>query len=99
MRFWVTFRNEALDDLESAITYFSKYHGLSERFTFELNTRVEQLREFPELHQRVFFDVRRMLLTKFSIALYYIVHLESELIEVIAVMDVRRDPRLWQSRL
>jgi hypothetical protein len=48
MRFWVTFRNEALDDLELAITYFSKYHGLSERFTFELNTRVEQLREFPD---------------------------------------------------
>ncbi len=99
MRFWITFRQEALDDLESAITYFSKYPGFFERFRLELDSRVEHLREFPEMHQKVYLTVRRMLLTQFSIAVYYIVHLETEMIEVIAVMDVRRDPRLWQTRL
>jgi plasmid stabilization system protein ParE len=99
MKFWISFRNEALEDLESAIAYFSKYPELAERFTLELNTRIEQLREFPESHQRILFDVRRALLTKFSVAVYYIVHLESEVIEVIAVMDVRRDPKLWQTRI
>ncbi len=99
MRFWVSFRSEALEDVESALTYFSRFSDYSSRFALELERCVEQLRDFPESHQKIYFDVRRTLLLKFSIAVYYLVHDGSELIEIIAVMDARRDPKRWQERI
>ena len=99
MKFWVSFRTEALEDVESVLGYFSNYNDLAQRFNLEFERCIEQLRDFPESHQKIYFDVRRTLLLKFSIAVYYVVHLESELIEVIAVIDARRDPRLWQQRI
>jgi plasmid stabilization system protein ParE len=58
---------------------------------------VEQIRDFPESHPVLFVNVRRTLLIRFSIAVYYIAHRDS--VEILAVMDARRDPKKWQDRV
>ena len=39
----------------------------------------------------------RALLIRFSIAVYYVAHRDS--VEILAVMDARRDPKKWQDRV
>lgn len=100
MKFWVSFRAEAMGDLENALNYFAQFAVKNDtRFKFDLEQCIEQIREFPESHQKVFSDVRRALLTRFSYAIYYVVNLEDETIEVLAILDARRNPDHWQSRM
>ena len=53
MKFWVSFRSEALQDVESAIVYFSIYNDPATRFNLELERCIERLRDFPESHQTI----------------------------------------------
>jgi plasmid stabilization system protein ParE len=92
---WVVLRAEALADIEHAQIRFSE--ELEVRFSLELERCVEQIRDFPESHPVVLLNVRRALLIRFSIAVYYIAHRDS--VEILAVMDARRDPKKWQDRV
>ena len=101
MKPWVVLRAEALADIEHAQIHFSNFSNFSEeleaRFSLELELCVEQIRDFPESHPVLLRNVRRALLTGFSIAVYYIAHRDS--VEILAVMDARRDPKKWQDRM
>ena len=100
MKFWVSFRVEALGDLENALVFFFQFAVKNDAlFKFDLEQCIEQIRDFPESHQKVYLNVRRALLTRFSYAVYYVADLEQETIEVIAILDARRDPDHWQSRI
>jgi plasmid stabilization system protein ParE len=95
---WVVLRAEALADIEHAQIHFSSFsEELEVRFSLELERCVEQIRDFPESHPVVLLNVRRALLIRFSIAVYYIAHRDS--VEILAVMDARRDPKKWQDRV
>jgi toxin ParE1/3/4 len=100
MKFWVSFRAEAFSDLESALVFFSQFSVRNDvLFKFDLEQCIEQIRDFPESHQKIYLNVRRALLTRFSYAIYYVADLEHETIEVLAILDARRDPNYWQSRI
>ena len=100
MKYWVSFRAEARDDLEAALSYFSSFSIRNQHlFVFDFENRIEQLQDFPESHQKIHQDVRRTLLHRFSYAIYYRVHVQSETIEIIAIFDARRDPESWKGRL
>jgi plasmid stabilization system protein ParE len=95
---WVVLRAEALADIEHAQIHFSNFsEELEARFSLELERCVEQIRDFPESHPVMILNVRRALLIRFSIAVYYIAHRDS--VEILAVMDARRDPKKWQDRV
>ena len=91
-------RAEALADIEHAQIHFSNFGAeLEGRFSLEFERCVEQIRDFPESHPVLLVNVRRALLIQFSIAVYYIAHRDS--VEILAVMDARRDPKKWQDRV
>jgi plasmid stabilization system protein ParE len=56
-----------------------------------------EIQDFPESHPVLLLNMRRALLIRFSIAVYYIPHRDS--VEIVAVMDARRDPKKWQDRV
>ena len=98
MKRWVSLRHEALEDLEDAQDYFAKISpDLRDRFTLEVERTIEHLQDFPEAYQKVLGDVRRVLLKRFSFAMYYIAH--KDWLEVVAVVAARRNPEVWQSRV
>ncbi|NJK43887.1 MAG: type II toxin-antitoxin system RelE/ParE family toxin [Pleurocapsa sp. SU_196_0] len=98
MTVWVSIRREALEDIEHAQMYFAGINAdLENRFRLEIERTVEQLQTFPESHQKILGDVRRVLLRHFYYALYYTIQIDA--IEIIAVLDTRRDPSRWQSRI
>ena len=98
MKPWVVLRAEALADIEHAQIHFGNVsEELESRFSLELERCIEQIRDFPESHPVMLVNVRRALLIQFSIAVYYIPHQDS--VEIMAVMDARRDPQKWQDRI
>jgi plasmid stabilization system protein ParE len=100
MRFWVSFRVEALHDLEAALVFFSQFAIKNDTlFKFDLEQCIEQIRDFPESHQKIYVNVRRALLSRFSYAVYYIADVKNETIEVLAILDARRDPNHWHKRI
>ena len=75
--------------------YEDQRPGLGHEFLDEVDlvfTRVGQTPlQFPEVEP----NVRRALLRRFPFAVYF---LEGEVVEIIAVLHMRRDPETWRSR-
>lgn len=94
----IEFHREALEELEQAkIWYEQQKAGLGELFFLEVQLAVSRIRDSPSTWPRYLgSQVRRFLLHRFPFAIVYL-H-ESDLIRVLAVMHMRREPGYWKRR-
>lgn len=84
-------------DLRNASrSYEDQKRGLGGDFLDEVDlifTRVEHTPlQFPEVEP----NVRRALLRRFPFAVYFVT--EAGVVEIIAVLHMRRDPEMWRTR-
>ena len=85
-------------DLETAARWYDEEQpGLAERFLTDVDRSFVRLRERPLQFPVVAGDVRRALMHTFPYAIYF--RVSNEIIVVLAVLHLRRNPRIWQARV
>lgn len=93
----VELRDEERADLvEGAFFYSKQAEGLDEYFLKCLREDLEKLAATGGIHER-YRGFHRTLSKRFPYAIYYLV--EKELIDVVAILDCRRDPTRIDYRL
>lgn len=70
--------------------------GYGQLFIHQLYFTLQHIRAFPESCQRFHGDCRRAILHRFHHAVVY--RCLPDRIEIVGVMDDRRDPLLWKDR-
>lgn len=70
-----------------------------DRFADELTAAIERIRTRPLLFAALRQEVRRAHLNVFPHEVWYLVHEERQLVEVVALVHDRQDPSLLATRL
>jgi len=93
----VELRVEARRDLlEGAFFYEQQREGLGDYFTDRLFEDLERLEKEAGVHEIV-FGLHRKLSKRFPFAIYY--RVAESVIDVVAILDCRRDPKAIAARL
>lgn len=83
------------DGLEARQWYEDQREGLGYEFDQTLEAAMISIDRFPELFPKVVDDVRRCLLGRFPYGIFYESH-QNNLIVIVAILHVSRDPKTWQ---
>jgi plasmid stabilization system protein ParE len=93
----VELRDEARDDLvEGAVFYGQQSEGLDEYFLRCLREDMKKLESTGGIHEQ-YYGFHRSLSERFPYAIYYLV--TGEIVDVVAILDCRRNPATTASRL
>jgi plasmid stabilization system protein ParE len=76
--------------------YENEEPGLGREFLGELDAAYERIAHGPLAYQDIRGGIRRALIRRFPYAVYFAI--EGELIVVLAVLHVAKDPAEWQRR-
>jgi hypothetical protein len=86
-----------LEYREAAMFYEDRRSGLGAAYTLEVEAAIKRILDAPNRWRIIEEDVRRCLIHTFPFGILYTVERDSILI--IAVMNLRREPGYWRSRL
>ncbi len=87
----------ARSELDDAVAWYEgQKAGLGLRLLDEAGGVLERVQRAPLQFPIVHKTVRRALLHRFPYGIFFI--LENQLISVLAITHLRRDPSVWQSR-
>lgn len=93
----VILRHEAEVDVQEARDQLEAVRvGLGTQVLARLREVLARIEKMPELHGKVWQDVRAARLKQFRYIVYFIVL--ADRVEVLAVLHGARDPSFWQSR-
>jgi len=93
----VILRHEAEVDVQEAHDQLEAVRvGLGTQVLARLREVLARIEKMPELHGKVWQDVRAARLKQFRYIVYFIVL--ADRVEVLAVLHGARDPSSWQSR-
>ena len=96
--FEIIVRPEAEKDIKEAYQYYEECSvGLGADFLLSVDAILSRIQRNPELFQKIYKDLRRGLLERFPYGVFYLV--EKDSIVVIAVLDCRRNPKIWKDRV
>lgn len=90
-------RPEAEGDIVAARDWYEeRRRGLSLEFRASLDERLSRIEANPELHARVYRELRRALLRRFPFGVFYVI--PPKVISRLAVFHTSRNPALWRAR-
>jgi len=90
-------RKEAEKDIKAAFEWYEEQRiNLGVSFVEEIESKLQEIEEYPALYMEIMSNVRRALCKRFPYSIYFI-H-ESLDVVVIAVLHQRRNPAVWQAR-
>lgn len=93
----VILRHEAEADVQEARNQLEEVRvGLGTQVLVRIREVLARIEKMPELHGKVWQDVRAARLKQFRYIVYFIVL--ADRVEVLAVLHGARDPSSWQSR-
>ena len=93
----VILRHEAEVDVQEARDHLEAVRvGLGNHVLARVREVLARIEKMPELHGKVWEDVRAVRLKQFRYIVYFIVL--ADRVEVLAVLHSARDPSSWQSR-
>jgi len=91
-------RQEAEKDLQEAFDYYQACRsGLGHEFMMCIEAALNSIQRNPSQFPQVHKNILRNFVHRFPFGIYYLI--KSDLIVVIAVLHVRRNPHHWQSRI
>jgi toxin ParE1/3/4 len=95
----VILRTDAEADVASAYAWYEeRSSGLGAEFMRAVDACMASVGRGPEFYQLVHRGARRALLRRFPYALFFFV-VGGTLVEVVACLHTRRDPRQWLERV
>jgi plasmid stabilization system protein ParE len=93
----VILRHEAEVDVQEARDQLEAVRvGLGSQILARVREVLARIEKMPELHGKVWQDVRAARLKQFRYIVYFIVL--ADRVEVLAVLHIARDPSSWQPR-
>ena len=93
----VILRHEAEVDIQEARDQLEAIRiGLGSQVLARVREVLARIEKMPELHGKVWEDVRAARLKQFRYIVYFVVL--ADRVEVLAVLHSARDPSSWQSR-
>jgi len=88
----------AQTEFDDAIDWYEGERlGLGQVFILRVNEVLDRISRTPEVHGRVFEDVRCTQVHRFPYAVYY--RIQPDWVEVLSIFHTKRDPCEWQSRV
>ena len=97
MTYLIRIRPEAERDVKEAFSWFEEQRpGLGREFIAELDLVYERLAKTPLIFPDIHRGVRRALIRRFPLAVFYMVT-ETEVI-ILGVVRMARNPLVWQKR-
>jgi len=94
----VEFLAPAQDELEeAAASYDSQRPGPGSRFLEEVKHTIERIQQYPQAWSPISKRTRPCLTNRFPYGVIY--QLKGDLLLIVAVMHLHRDPKTWRSRL
>ena len=93
-----SFHPEAEEEFLNAIDYYEEHKfGLGSEFAIEIHSTIENIISFPTAWPQLEHDIHRCLTQRFPYGIIY--SIEKDLIFILAVMHLRREPAYWKSRI
>jgi plasmid stabilization system protein ParE len=93
----VSLSAEARRDLRQIVDYYNLQRpGLGQRFVLAVVDRPEAVAETPGSFPQVYADLRRSIVRKFPYGIFY--RTVDEVVRVVAIMHLHRDPESWRRR-
>jgi len=90
-------RKEAEEDIKAAYQWYEEQRiNLGVAFVEEVDSKLGEIEEHPDLYIEIMSNVRRALCKRFPYSIYF-TYKNTDII-VIAVLHQRRSPALWQAR-
>ncbi len=94
----VEFLVPAQAEFDEAIDYYrSQRPELGSQFSEEVKRTIERILRYPEAWSPISKRTRRCLMRKFPYGIIY--QVRDDILLIVAVMHLHREPRTWQSRL
>jgi plasmid stabilization system protein ParE len=94
----VRFLDPAEDEFREAIAYYNdQSEGLGFEFAAEVARTIERILQFPEAWTPLSKRTRRCRTNRFPYGIIY--QVREDLILIVSVMNLYRDPDSWKSRL
>jgi toxin ParE2 len=94
----VRFLHVAKTELDDAVEYYNRERpGLGYEFVWEVFFAIDRIRQFPRAWQAFQEDTRRCLIRRFPYGVVYL--REEDVIVVLAIAHLHRDPDYWIDRL
>lgn len=91
------FLPEAREEFLKEIEYFEECRkGLGQEFSKEVFSAIQRIINFPDAWTKLSKNTRRALTNRFPFGVIY--HIDDEMIVVVAVMQLIRDPDYWKNR-
>jgi len=88
----------AESEFADAISYYNKQsEGLGFEFASEVKRTLERIVQFPEAWHNLSKRTRRCRTNRFPYGVVY--QVGAEVILIVAIMHLSRDPKTWKSRL
>ena len=94
----VKFLEPAQAELAEAVAYYdSQEQGLGSQFAEEVKRTLERILQYPEAWSSLSKRTRRCRTNKFPYGIIY--QIRGDVVLIVAVMHLHREPRTWTSRL
>lgn len=88
---------QAREELEQAVKFYESQHaGLEKRFVEAIDDAINRVCRNPLIYRKIDESARKCRLLHFPYAVIF--RLESEQIQIIAIMHLRREPDYWKNR-
>lgn len=88
---------EASAEADAATAFYNeKQPGLAQRFLDDIEDALQRIQRHPQAYRLVEGDIRKCRAAHFPYGIIY--RVRSDLIEIIAVMHLRRSPGYWKQR-
>jgi plasmid stabilization system protein ParE len=98
MTFTITWRPQAQEDFDKAYAWHERQkNGLGDEFAQKIDETLERLRKNARIHRKVFEEVRRAVVEKFTYCVYY--YIEDDVVVILSVFHDKRNPDIWKSRI
>jgi plasmid stabilization system protein ParE len=94
----VKFLAPAQAELMEAVAYYeSQKQGLGSQFAEEVKRTIQRILQYPEAWSPISKRTRRCRTNKFPYGVIY--QVRGEVLLIVAVMHLHREPRAWKDRL
>ena len=88
---------EARAEADAAAAFYNdKQPGLAQRFLDDLEDTLHRIQRHPSAYRQVEGEIRKCRVAHFPYGVIY--RVQSDFIEIIAVMHLRRSPGYWRKR-
>lgn len=94
----IKYQSPALSELTEAIQWYEKQMpGLGKRFLQSTLKTEKQIAMFPEMHQKIYKNIRRAIVPVFPYTMLY--YIKGTNIFIISIFNCRQNPSAWMSRV